>query len=154
MEIRQIEPRERTAAAPDPGSLNQSTSRIRGLLVLSPIHFHPFCNLPQRVRSRATSRMIESRNNRRSSSASRRSPSSITTLPAARAPADTLLRLYSAASRKTEIPRFGRNVQADVRYFFGADSPLSTGEFIFCAGSGSPSKSRSRGSVPPSRMSR
>jgi hypothetical protein len=42
------------------------------------------------ARSRATSRMIESRNTGRSSSASRRSPSSITTLPASRASADTL----------------------------------------------------------------
>ena len=111
-EIHRIQPRDRTVAAPNAGSPNQSTRRIPGQLAQSPICFHPSCNLPQLVRSKATSRMIEIRNNRCSSSASRRSPSNTTTLPAARAPAGKSLRLFSTDPLRTTLQRHALNLQA------------------------------------------
>jgi cytoskeletal protein RodZ len=89
-EIPRIQRGERTVAVPNSGSQDQSVQLATAQLVLSPICFRPFCRSRMQARSRATSRMIESRNTGRPSSASRRSPSSITTLPASRASADTL----------------------------------------------------------------
>ena len=86
--------------------------------MLSPLCCRPFCNSPKPERNRTTFRMTERHRNHRSSSANRLSPSSITTLPAARAPAGTLLCLCFSASQKTQVQRTSRNVQAEMYAIF------------------------------------
>jgi hypothetical protein len=101
--------------------------------MLSPLCCRPFCNSPKPERNRTTFRMTERHRNHRSSSASRRSPSSITTLPAARAPAGTLLCLCFSASQKTQVQRTSRNVQAEMYAIFRRRLPFFPARSSFFA---------------------
>jgi hypothetical protein len=73
---------------------------VEQVRALSPTRLRLSCKLPKRAHSRATFRTIALRNNHRSSPASRRFPSSTTKMLAAKAPANTLLKSFSADARK------------------------------------------------------
>ena len=112
-EIHRIRLHARTAATKNPSPLCHTTRQTAERKTERPVPwFHPFCKSQTPARSTATLRRIDYHNNRRSSPASRRSPSSITTLPASRARAGKLRWLFSAYPRKTEIQPVGRNLQA------------------------------------------
>ena len=100
-EIHRIRQCKRTVAGKDLPPPNQSTATER-MLAPSPICSHPFYMLPTQARSMAPFQMIESRNNRRSWLASRRSPSNTTKLLASKAPATSLPKAFLAGSRDRE----------------------------------------------------
>jgi hypothetical protein len=92
-ETHRIRQCKRAVAGKDLQPPNQPKATER-VLALLPTCCHPSCKLPKQAHSTAPFQMIESRNNRRPSVASRRSPSSKTKSLAPKAPLTSLPEVF------------------------------------------------------------